>query len=147
MEEQQEPMSQATKAIFLFAGFFIVGFIIIGTNQESPKEKMERSFMLSSDMLSGMALDKCSAAVYDKTGERVYKPNNSGSDRQTWVELTWNTSGKVKEAFCRYESANGIVQLKINGETVSQYSSTASDQDSASARGGDAGKKSGGVHH
>lgn len=147
MEEQKERMSPATQAIILFAGFFLVGFIIVGGSQETPEEKMARSFMQTSNMLAAMASDKCVSAVYEKTGERVYKPTESSSDQRSWVELIWRGTGKVKEAVCRYESANGITLFKINGETVSQYSTTANT--SSSSMAADAAKKSSssGVHH
>lgn len=147
MEEQKERMSPATQAILLFAGFFVVGFIIVGGSKETPEEKMARSFMQASNMLDYSAREKCAAAVYEKTGERVYAPSESGSDRQNWVELTWRGNGKIKEAFCRYESANGITLFKINGETVSQYSTTANSAGTGASA--DAAKKTGssGVHH
>lgn len=110
-------MSQVTKALLAFVGVMVVGFIIVATTRESPSEKLEATFMRSS-MLSTMALEKCSSAIYSHAKERVYTPTESSSDGNTFVHLIWRTSGTVKEAECRYEQGKGITSLKYNGQTL-----------------------------
>lgn len=115
--DNENEMSQVTKALIAFACVMLVGFIIVGTTKESATDKLEATFIHSS-MLSKSALEKCSNTLYSRTKERVYNPTESSGDQNTFVELTWRTSGAVKEATCRYEQGVGITSLTFNGQKI-----------------------------
>lgn len=115
--ENEEGMSSVTKALISFGILMVIGFIIVGTTKESPTDKLEAAFIHSS-MLSKQAMEKCGAAIYSRTKERVYTPTESSSDQSTFVHLIWRNSGNVKDAECRYEQEKGITLLKFNGQAL-----------------------------
>lgn len=116
--ENEGEMAPVTKALIAFGLFMVVGFIIVGTTKESDTDKLKATFVHASSIISKMALEKCTEAVYAQTNERVYNPTDSSSDQNTFVELTWRTNGAVKEAICRYEQGVGITLLKYNGRVL-----------------------------
>jgi hypothetical protein len=110
--------SQAVKAGIGFVILMIVGFVIVGTTRETPQEKMQGAFLQTSNLLSSIALDKCSEAVKQEAGTHPYTPSESDSDHVTHVTLIWNNVGPVKRAECRYVMDQGITLLKIDERVV-----------------------------
>jgi hypothetical protein len=110
--------SQAVKAGIGFVILMIVGFVIVGTTRETPQEKMQGAFLQTSNLLSSIALDKCSEAVKQEVKTHPYTPSESDSDHVTHVTLIWNNVGSVKRAECRYVMDQGITLLKIDERVV-----------------------------
>lgn len=134
MENQEEKMSDVTKALIAFGIVMAVGFIIVGTTRESPGDRQLEAAYMQSSMLTKQATDKCSNAIYAKMQERVYTPSSSTGDQSTFVVLTWRGNGAViKEAQCRYEQENGITSLTVNGQALPIHG-IADGSDSSSGR-------------
>ncbi|BBL70902.1 hypothetical protein [Methylogaea oryzae] len=146
---ENEGMSQVTKVLLLFGAVMVVGFVIVGSSRETPEEKMQAASQQAS-MMSKLALDKCSNAIYAHAKERVYTPAATSSDNMNYANFTWRSSGAVKDAECHYETGNGITLLKVNGETVNIHAIAQTDSSStsrpASAAGGHGSAAAGGGH-
>ncbi|MGX2042108.1 hypothetical protein ACWJKU_18570 [Methylocaldum sp. MU1018] len=110
--------SNVVKGLLLFGAVMVVGFIIIGTSRETPQEKMQGAFLQTSNLLSSLALDKCTEAVKNEVGAHPYSPSESDSDHVKYVTLIWNNVGSAKRAECRYIMDQGITLLKIDDRTV-----------------------------
>jgi hypothetical protein len=110
--------SNVIKGAIGFAVVMIVGFIIVGTTRETPQEKMQGAFLQTSNLLSSLALDKCTEAVKSEVGTHPYSPSESDSDHVKYVTLIWNNVGSAKRAECRYIMDQGITLLKIDDRTV-----------------------------
>jgi hypothetical protein len=110
--------SNVVKGAIGFAIVMIVGFIIVGTSRETPQEKMQGAFLQTSNLLSTLALDKCTEAVRNEVGTRPYSPSESDSDHAKYVTLIWNNIGSAKRVECRYVMDQGITLLKIDDRTV-----------------------------
>ncbi len=106
--------SQVVKALIAVLGVMVVGFVIIGTTKETDQEKKSGAFLMTSSLMSSLALDKCTAAVKQETGVNPYSPSESESDHRLFVKLIWNNIGTVKHAECRYVMDQGITLLKID---------------------------------
>lgn len=113
-------MSELTKTIFAVVGFFIIGFIIVGTSGKSDKELQDIAVIRAYSQMSSMASLKCPAVIKKHTGETVYEISDSETDKQTYVKLTWvSDKGKFKKAECTLsQKIGGVAKLVIDGETV-----------------------------
>lgn len=129
--------SNVVKGAIGFAIVIIVGFIIVGTTRETQQEKMQGAFLQTSNLLSTLALDKCTEAVKTEVGTHPYSPSESDSDHVKYVTLIWNNVGSAKRAECRYIMDQGIILLKIDDRTVIE-------KDTAATTGGEASRP---VHH
>jgi hypothetical protein len=109
---------QGGKLFWMFLGIMAVGFLIVATTRETPQDKMQTAFLQSSNLLSKMALEKCSEAVHEAAKTRPYTPSDSSSDHQNWVHLTWKNVGQVKQAECKYIMNQGITFLKLDDRTL-----------------------------
>lgn len=112
--------SQVVKGLIAVLAVMVVGFIIIGTTKETDQEKKSGAFLMTSSLLSSLALDKCTAAVKQETGANPYTPSESESDHRLFVRLLWNNVGTAKHAECRYVMDQGITLLKIDDRVVIQ---------------------------
>lgn len=112
--------SQVVKALIAVLGVMVVGFVIIGTTKETDQEKKSGAFLMTSSLMSSLALDKCTAAVKQEVGANPYTPNESESDHRLYVKLAWNNVGTAKQAECRYVMDQGITLLKIDDRIVIQ---------------------------
>ncbi|BBA35393.1 uncharacterized protein sS8_3456 [Methylocaldum marinum] len=110
--------SNVVKGAIGFAIVIIVGFVIVGTTRETPQEKMQGAFLQTSNLLSTLALDKCTEAVKTEVGTHPYSPSESDSDHVKYVTLIWNNVGSAKRAECRYLMDQGITFLKVDDRTV-----------------------------
>ncbi|MGX2033017.1 MULTISPECIES: hypothetical protein [Methylocaldum] len=110
--------SNVVKGAIGFAIVMIVGFIIVGTTRETQQEKMQGAFLQTSNLLSSLALDKCTEAVKSEIGTHPYSPSESDSDHVKYVTLIWNNVGSAKRAECRYVMDQGITLLKIDDRTI-----------------------------
>jgi hypothetical protein len=129
--------SNVVKGAIGFAIVMIAGFIIVGTTRETPQEKMQGAFLQTSNLLSTLALDKCTEAVKTEVGIHPYSPSESDSDHVKYVTLIWNNVGSAKRAECRFIMDQGITLLKIDDRTVIE-------KGAAPTMGGEASRP---VHH
>jgi len=127
--------SQVVKGLIAVLGVMIVGFVIIGTTKETDQEKKSGAFLMTSSLMSSLALDKCTAAVKQETGVTPYTPSESESDHRLFVKLIWNNLGTVKHAECRYVMDQGITLLQIDDRTVIQKEAVQTSTGAAPAGG------------
>jgi len=127
--------SQVVKGLIAVLGVMVVGFIIIGTSKETDQEKKSGAFLMTSSLMSSLALDKCTAAVKQETGVIPYTPSESESDHRLFVKLVWNNLGTVKHAECRYVMDQGITLLKIDDRIVIQKEAVQTSTGAAPAGG------------
>ena len=118
-------MSETTKLIMAVFGVFIIGFIMVGLSKEKPSvEQMEAASTIRNYVaMQTMANKKCPEAIKDKTGEQVFFPSETKSDKETYITLIWegeNTkTGGFKNASCTlHASLGGISELIIDDKVI-----------------------------
>lgn len=117
-------MSETTKIMIAVIGVFVIGFIMVGTNKEQSTEQMEASSMIRSYVaMQEMAGKKCPVAIQEKTGEQVFFPSETLSDKETYVTLKWVgenvKNGGFKTASCTLKgSLGGISELIIDDKVI-----------------------------
>lgn len=118
-------MSETTKLIIGIFGVFIIGFIMVGLSKEKPSvEQMEAASTIRNYVaMQTMANKKCPQAIKDKTGEQVFFPSETKSDKETYITLIWtgeNTkTGGFKNASCTlHASLGGISELIIDDKVI-----------------------------
>ncbi|QFY43255.1 hypothetical protein F6R98_12005 [Candidatus Methylospira mobilis] len=110
---------QPIKLLAAFIGVMAVGFGIVALNKETPQEKQQGVLLQTSSMLNSLGTDKCAEAARAQIGTHPYKPDESDSDRMTYVNLKWNNAGGTgKKIECRYVLDQGVILLKVDGATV-----------------------------
>jgi hypothetical protein len=118
-------MSETMKIVLAVAGFFVVGFIMVGLSKEEQSvEQMEASATIRNYVaIQQMANQKCPEAIKKETGEQVFFPSETKSDKETYITLIWvgeNTkTGGFKKASCTLHAAlGGISELTIDDKVV-----------------------------
>jgi hypothetical protein len=116
----EEKMSETAKLMIAIVGAFIVGFALVGLNKQQSTEQKESAAMVRNVFnLQTMATEQCPLAIKEKTGEQVYFPSSTESDKETYITLKWtgeNTQkGGFKTASCTIRSIiGGISELVID---------------------------------
>ena len=119
--EEEKGLSHVQKLMIGIGGIIIVGYFMVGSNKEQTPEQMEAAAMIRIyAAIQDMANEKCPVAIKQKTGEQVYFPSDTKSDRDTYITLTWKgESGKFKTAECTLTPLQGgISKLIIDDEVV-----------------------------
>jgi len=117
-------MSETMKLILSVAAFFAAGFILVGMSKKESPEKMQIASMIRNyTAMQEMANDKCKAAILKATGEQVYSPSATESDKETYVTMKWQGEnagkGGFKQASCTLTaSLGGISELLIDEKVV-----------------------------
>jgi hypothetical protein len=118
-------MSETMKIVLAIVGFFVVGFILVGLSKEEPSDaQKEASSMIRNYVaIQGMANKKCPEAIKSETGEQVFFPSETKSDKETYITLIWlgeNTkTGGFKKASCTLHAAlGGISELIIDDKVI-----------------------------
>lgn len=117
-------MSETTKIILGVAALFIAGFVMVGTSKKQSVEDMEAASMIRNySAMQTMAGNKCPEAIKKHTGEQVYFPSETLSDKDSYITLKWvgENSGKggFKSASCTLRSSlGGISELIIDDKVI-----------------------------
>ena len=98
-------MSETMKIVLSVLGVFAAGFILVGTSKnETIEQKEAASSIRNLVAIQTMAGDKCPQIIKEKTGEQVFFPTQTKSDKQTYVTLIWEgenlKTGGFKKASC-----------------------------------------------
>lgn len=124
-EEIPEKMSETQKLIFAVFAAIVIGFLTVGLSKEeqSQEQKEAGSKMRNLVAIQQMASDKCTKMVTEKTGEQVYFPTETLSDKETYVTLKWvgenAKTGGFKTASCTLNGQlGGISELIIDGKEL-----------------------------
>jgi hypothetical protein len=124
-EEVPEKMSENQKLMYAVFGAIAIGFLMVGlSKEEQTKEQKEGASMIRNVVaMQEMASQKCTKAIMDKTGEQVYFPSGTDSDKETYVTLKWvgenSQKGGFKTASCTLNGQlGGISELIIDGKEI-----------------------------
>ena len=117
-------MNETMKIVAAVAGFFIVGFIMVGMSKNETVEQKEAASMIRNYVaMQTMASDKCTVAIKNATGEQVYFPSDTQSDKDTYITMTWVGESKTgfKKATCTLKaSLGGISDLVIDDKVITK---------------------------
>ena len=107
-------MNNIQKLMAAVVGVFVIGFLMVGGSKEETSEQKEAAAMIRSvAAMQTMANKKCPVAIKNKTGDQVYFPTSTDTDKQTYVSLTWENS-KADEDYS-FEKAECILHLTVGG--------------------------------
>lgn len=122
--ETKEPMSQTMKIIIAVVGVFAAGFLMVGESKQKSTAEMEAESMIRNYAnIQGMANQKCPTAVEEATGEKVFFPSKTESDKETYITLFWEGenvgNGGFKKASCTLKaSLGGISELIVDEKVI-----------------------------
>lgn len=117
-------MSETMKIMIAVVAFMVTGFIMVGMNKEQSTEEKEASSMIRNYVaMQTMASDKCPALIKKETGEQVFFPSETKSDKETYVTMKWvgenAKTGGFKTASCTLRAAlGGISELIIDDKVI-----------------------------
>lgn len=118
-------MNNTQKLMAAVVGVFVVGFLLVGGNNEQTDEQKEAAGMIRAiAAMQTMANKKCPLAIKQNTGDQVYFPTSTDTDKRTYVSLIWENSKadedySFEKAECTLHlTLGGISKLVIDGETV-----------------------------
>ena len=119
-------MSETQKIMYAVVGAIVIGFLVVASSKEKPtNEQMEAQAMVRNYVaMQEMASDKCTKLVTEKTGEQVYFPSETLTDKETYITYKWVGDGpksKFKTASCTlHSSLGGISELIIDDKVLIQ---------------------------
>lgn len=114
-------MTETTKIVYAVIGVFVVGFLVVAiSKQESTSDKEAASMVRAYVAMQEMASKKCPAAILKETGEQVFFPSDTQSDKETYVTYKYEgESEKFKSASCTLTVAQGgISELIIDDKVI-----------------------------
>ncbi len=118
-------MSETMKIVAAIIGVFVIGFIMVGLSKEEPSvaQKEAASSIRNYVAIQDMANKKCPEAIKNETGEQVFFPSETKSDKETYVTLIWvgenAKTGGFKKASCTLHAAlGGISELIIDDKVL-----------------------------
>jgi hypothetical protein len=118
-------MSETTKVGLAIIGVFVVGFIMVGLSKDEPSiaQKEAAAGIRNYVAIQTMASEKCPVLIKKETGEQVYFPSETKSDRETYITLIWlgenAKAGGFKKASCTLLTAlGGISELIIDDKVI-----------------------------
>jgi len=124
--EPKEKMSETSKLAIAIVGVIVVGFVMVGLNKQQSTEQKESSAMVRNVFnLQTMATEQCPKAIKEHTGEQVYFPSSTDSDKENYITLKWDgensQKGGFKKASCTIRSVmGGISELIIDDKVIIQ---------------------------
>ena len=117
-------MSEVQKIAAAIIAVFVVGFVTVGLNKQQSKEDSEAASMVRNYVaMQEMANQKCPAAIKKATGEQVFFPSSTDSDKESYVTMKWvgenADKGGFKNASCTLRSSlGGISELVIDDKVI-----------------------------
>ena len=119
--EEKQGLSFVQQLMIGVGAFIVIGYFMVGSNKEQSPEQMKAASMIRTyAAMQNMANKKCPLAIKQKTGEQVYFPSDTKSDRDTYITLIWEGENeKFKKAECTLTLLQGgISKLIIDDEVV-----------------------------
>lgn len=118
-------MSETMKIVLAVFGVFVIGFIMVGISKEKPSvEQMEAAATIRNYVaMQTMANEKCPQAIKKETGEQVFFPSETKSDKETYITLIWigeniKTNGFKKASCTLHAALGGISELIIDDKVI-----------------------------
>lgn len=118
-------MSEVQKIIIAVMSAFVMGFVLVGlSKQDQPVEQVEAAAKVRNNVaMQTMANEKCPPKIKEVTGEQVFFPSSTESDKETYVTLKWvgenANNGGFKNASCTLNATlGGISELIIDDKVI-----------------------------
>ncbi len=118
-------MSETMKIVIAVVGVFVAGFIMVGVSKDEPSDAQKEAAagIRNYVAIQTMANDKCPIAIKKETGEQVFFPTDTKSDRESYLTLIWEgeniKTGGFKKASCTLHAAlGGISELIIDDKVI-----------------------------
>ena len=118
-------MSETMKVVIAVIGVFVIGFIMVGVSKEKPTtEQMEAAATIRNYVaMQTMANEKCPVAIKKETGEQVFFPSETKSDKETYITLIWageniKTNGFKKASCTLHAALGGISELIVDDKVI-----------------------------
>jgi hypothetical protein len=118
-------MNNIQKLMVAIVGVILVGFLMVGSNKEKTNEfKANAAMIRAVSGMQSMANKKCPSAIKRETGDVVYFPTDTDTDKETYVSLTWDASKtddkySFQKAECTLHlTLGGISKLVIDDKTI-----------------------------
>jgi hypothetical protein len=115
-------MSDIQKVMLSVVGAILVGFIMVGSNKEQSTEEIEAASMIRNVVaMQEMAGQKCPKAIKERTGDQLYFPSETETDKSTYVTLKWigEKTDHFKTASCTlHVTLGGISKLVIDDQVL-----------------------------
>jgi hypothetical protein len=103
-------------------GMFVVGFIMVGSSKEKSTAQLESESMIRSVVaMQEMAGQKCPTAIKNRTGDQVFFPSETDTDKETYVTMKWvgEKTDHFKTASCTLHiTLGGISKLVIDDKVL-----------------------------
>ncbi len=115
-------MSEVQKIILAVALALGAGFLMVGTNkQQTPEQAQAAAMIRTYAAMQSMANKKCRLAIKQKTGDQVFFPSDTESDKDTYITMKWEgeKGQHFKNALCTLRlSQGGISKLVIDDKVI-----------------------------
>ncbi len=120
-------MSESTKIGLAILAVFAAGFIMVGLSKEEPTnaQKEAAASIRNYVAIQNMANEKCPVLIKQETGEQVFFPTETKTDRDSYITLIWlgenDQKGGFKKASCTLHAAlGGVSELIIDDKVIIQ---------------------------
>ena len=117
-EFENEKISEVTKILIAFVCVMVVGGIIIATSGVTEEQKASNAVLMQYNNLSRIAQYQCPRVILKHTGEKPYVVNNSDSDKQTYVTLTYKGDNEFSESICTVGRLGKVAKLLVDGKKI-----------------------------
>jgi uncharacterized protein HemX len=123
-EETPEKMSESGKLMIAVVGAIVIGFVLVGLSKQQTNEQKESASMVRNYFnLQTMATEACPKAIKKETGEQVYFPSETNSDKDSYITMKWvgenSQKGGFKKVSCTVRSVmGGISELIIDDKAI-----------------------------
>jgi hypothetical protein len=118
-------MSETMKIVLAVVGVFVAGFVMVGLSKQEPSDmqKEAAASIRNYVAIQTMASEKCPVAIKKETGEQVFFPSETKSDKDSYITLIWlgenADKGGFKKASCTLRAAlGGISELIIDDKVL-----------------------------
>ncbi len=115
-------MSNVQQLMIAVVAAFAIGFIMVGANKSKTTQELEAESMIRNmAAIQEMASQKCPKAIQNKTGDTVYFPSGTDTDKATYITLKWvgEKTDHFKTASCTLSaSLGGISKLVIDDQVL-----------------------------
>lgn len=121
---EKEKVSETQKLMYAVIGVIVAGFVMVGMSKEdkTPQQMEDASMIRNYVAMQEMANVKCPKAILEHTGEQVFFPSGTDTDKETYITMKWIGEDPKKgfqNASCTLHSAlGGISELVIDGKEI-----------------------------
>lgn len=115
-------MSEVQKIMLAVAFAVGAGFLLVGTNkQQTPEQAQAAAMIRTYAAMQSMANKKCPLVIKQHTGDQIFFPTETESDKDTYITLKWvgEKGQHFKNALCTLRlSQGGISKLVIDDKVI-----------------------------